>query len=408
MPSPPVARATTQKSRWCFTYHNYDRGVNYKHYFRNDNFNIKRIVWGYEQTGDNQIPHLQGYCEFNRSVRLAFVRRILDTAHWEGAIGSATANYLYCTKSQNFDSIGNFSKEAACGAESTKLHVTEIIKGLLNGKTSLQTMLSKEYASQHIYYDKIIRKIKEVRSMRELFLEWSQKRLRVWQYVVLKRVLTQGDRIVTWIYDERGNNGKSFLANYLSILYDFQLLDGQISCRDLAGVLNVNASGISLDVCRAAAHSLDYGAIECLKNGYLTSGKYAGKCLRFKPMKLVVFSNFYPDRSKLSQDRWDVLTVGEGPLENLDEDSVITPSQQHPFIEPPPDCDLSCSFNLRQFLIEHGVIEADRLVTATNESQTQVTISQSLSEDAGKYYFSNDQIYYFTLNHNCCQNAKRF
>ena len=94
-----------KKSRWCFTYHNYDRGVNYKPYFRNDTFNIMKI------------PHLQEYCEFKRSVRLAFVRRILDTAHWERAIESDTANYLYCTKSQNFYCIGNFSKEAACGAE---------------------------------------------------------------------------------------------------------------------------------------------------------------------------------------------------------------------------------------------------------------------------------------------------
>ena len=44
------------------------------------------MVWGNEQTDDKQIPHLQGYCEFNRSERLAFLRRIFDTAHWERAI----------------------------------------------------------------------------------------------------------------------------------------------------------------------------------------------------------------------------------------------------------------------------------------------------------------------------------
>ena len=69
--------------------------------------------------------------------------------------------------------------------------------------------------------------------MRELYVEWLQKRLRVWQYAVLKRVLTPGDRVVTWVDDQRGNNGKTFLANYLSILYQFQLLDGQTSCVEI-------------------------------------------------------------------------------------------------------------------------------------------------------------------------------
>ena len=362
----------SQRSRWTFTYNNYDRSINYKHFFRTENFNIKRAVWGFE-TGQNGIPHLQGYCEFNRSVRLGFVKRILNSAHWEGAIGTSTANYLYCTKGQNFESIGNFAKEAACQNDSKKLSNTEVIKGLLTDKTALQTMVGKEYAAQHIYYDKIVRKIRELRSIREIYEDWSSKRLRVWQYVILRRIFNQDERTVTWVYDFRGNNGKSFLANYISILYKFQLLDGQINCRDLSGILNVNAAGICLDICRASGNFVDYTAIECLKNGVMSSGKYAGKCLRFKPMKVIIFSNFPPDATKLSQDRWDILIVGEGILSNLDSDAIVTPSQQYPFIPPPNECELSTGFDLRQYLIDSGVIEPDA-------SALSQTLSQSLAE----------------------------
>ena len=358
MESPVNRRPTTQKCRWVFTYHNYERDINYRNYFRNPNFNIKRIVWGYEFSLLNNTPHLQGYTEFNRSVRLGFVRRILPNAHWEGATGTPTANYLYCTKGKNFETIGDFSKEASCPTESKKLSNISIIKGLLNEKTALQTMLSKEYACQHIYFDKIVRKIKNIRISYELHEEWAKKRLRVWQFKILERVLRQEERSVLWLYDANGNNGKSYLANYLSILYSFQLFDGQVNARDLAGMLDINASGICFDVCRAAENALDYNAIECLKNGCMSSGKYTGKCLRFQPMKIIVLSNFYPDCTKLSQDRWDILTVGEGILANMDEEAIVLPAERYPFSVQPPQIDLSTTFNLKQYLVDNGILDA--------------------------------------------------
>ena len=347
-----------QRQRWVFTLNNFDRNFNYKNYLRDANFKIKRAVWGYERAPQNGTPHLQGYAEFERSVRLGFVRRILAAAHWEGAIGSAQENYLYCTKTKSFDLIGDFSKEAAA-ASTKKLRTSEVIKGLLNPSTTLQTMLSREYASHHIYFDKIMRRIKEANAYRELYEEWSNKKLRIWQYTVLKRVLSQEERKVTWIYDMSGNRGKSFLANYMYLLYKFQLIDGQIKCRDLAGVLDIDSQGICIDVCRAAENTLDYNCLECLKNGIITSGKYAGICLRFKPKKVVVFSNFYPDCRKLSGDRWDILTTGEGVLQNVDDDNVIDPSLLYPFVAPPPACDLTPDFNIRKYLTDKGVIEAE-------------------------------------------------
>lgn len=242
-------------------------------------------------------------------------------------------------------------------------------------------MLSKEYSIQHVYYDKVVRRIKEVEILREMYEAWSTKRLRVWQYTILKRVLEQGERTVTWIYDVNGNNGKTYLANYLNILYKFQLFDGQINCRDLAGILNVNAIGVCLDVCRAAESQLDYNTIECLKNGCINSGKYSGKVLRFKPMKLVVFSNFFPDCTKLSQDRWDILPLGEGILSNLEAEDIIIPSAQYPFVPPPASCNLSPSFDLHAYLIHNGIIESD----GANAPSISTGAPAASSSHDGKY-----------------------
>ena len=41
--------------------------------------------------------------------------------------------------------------------------------------------------------------------------------------------MNQNDSEVLWITDFEGNSGKSFLAHYLHVLYNFQLLDGTMS-----------------------------------------------------------------------------------------------------------------------------------------------------------------------------------
>lgn len=87
-----------QVSRWIFTLNNYDTAFSYKDYISEMKHKVKRGVWGREIAPQTGTPHLQGYLEFFRTVRLAHVRKIFATAHWEAARGSSLANYEYCTK----------------------------------------------------------------------------------------------------------------------------------------------------------------------------------------------------------------------------------------------------------------------------------------------------------------------
>lgn len=296
-------------------------------------------------------------------MRLTFVRHVLQGAHWEGAHDSPLANYVYCTKSNNFECIGDFSAEQAAARDKSRgvlLNNQIIIKGLMSRKCYLQTMVSKEYSKNHLYFDKITKKIKEVELQNKMFNEWSTKKLRMWQYTALKRVMEQDDRKVAWICDSLGNNGKSFLGNYLSILYNFQLYDGQLTTRDLALVLDEAALGICFDVCRSSEHTFDYSVLECLKNGYISTGKYAGRCVRFKPMKIIVFANFYPILNKLSQDRWDLLTIGEGILGDNSQISIVDPTEQFAFIPPVAVCNLSSDFDFTAYLTREGIIDSRR------------------------------------------------
>ena len=270
-------------------------------------------------------------------------------------MGTPLSNFKYCTKGNRYEVIGDFTAEKLAASKKDNRRATlnvNIIKGLLTDKSALQIMVTKEYAKYHVYYDKVVRKIKQTRKLHEVYQEWCQKKLRLWQYNVFKRVLQQDQRRVTWVFDFIGNSGKSFLSNIMTILYNFQLLDGQINTRDLPNLLNVDAAGICLDVCRAAEGTFDYAVVETLKNGYSITGKYSGKCFRFTPMKVVVFANFLPQVNALSQDRWDILTVGEGVLADMTQDSIVDPSTEYPYVPPPADCDLSEDFDLEQFLVD--------------------------------------------------------
>ena len=120
-------------------------------HFRKEEFKVKRAVLRYEQGAENGTPHVQGYLELERSYRIAHVKRIYPTAHWEGARRSAQVNFEYCTKSGNFDVIGDFPREqlAVGGRGKRPASVALVLRGLLNPKTASQVRVSKEYLDRH-------------------------------------------------------------------------------------------------------------------------------------------------------------------------------------------------------------------------------------------------------------------
>ena len=106
-----VSQSCSQVNRWVFIINNYNANQNLLAHFRKEEFKVKRAVFGYERGAENGIPHVQGYLKLERSYRIAHVKRIYPTAHWEGARRNAQVNFEYCTKSGNFDVIGDFSRE---------------------------------------------------------------------------------------------------------------------------------------------------------------------------------------------------------------------------------------------------------------------------------------------------------
>lgn len=79
---------------WCFTLNNYSQEEE-DHIWQLD---VKYLVFGHEE-GENGTPHLQGYVEFNKKIRMAQAKKLLgDRVHVEKRLGTAKQASDYCKK----------------------------------------------------------------------------------------------------------------------------------------------------------------------------------------------------------------------------------------------------------------------------------------------------------------------
>lgn len=63
---------------------------------------------------------------------------------------------------------------------------------------------------------------------------------------------------------------------------------------------------VVFDYARDQFDKFPYSLVENWKNGRVFSTKYGSCVKRVAECRLIVFTNFMPDRSKLSKDRWDI------------------------------------------------------------------------------------------------------
>lgn len=66
---------------------------------------FKYIVAGHE-IGENETPHLQGYCCFKDQKTLGALKKIHPKAHWEKRMGTQQQAIDYCKKDGIFDEYG--------------------------------------------------------------------------------------------------------------------------------------------------------------------------------------------------------------------------------------------------------------------------------------------------------------
>lgn len=132
-----------------------------------------------------------------------------------------------------------------------------------------------------------------------------------WQAFLEYYVTTQPvqNREIVWVYDEKGNSGKSQFGKKMWFEHGALYL----TYATTANLINVvykakNRKIIIIDLTRARPKDVGsddlYAALESIKNGMIMNSKYETDVVGFSPPHMIVLSNQLPEPGKMSADRY--------------------------------------------------------------------------------------------------------
>ena len=143
-------------------------------------------------------------------------------------------------------------------------------------------------------------------SARKEILE-DVKELYPWQEEIIEMIKGRAPRReIYWYVDIEGEKGKTTFAEYLLLTRDdVEVYEGG-DYKELAFLVDIRKRIFIFDFVRENPEQISYGALEAIKNGKITSGKYQGAKKVFPKPWVFVFATFEPVYSKLSKDRWKI------------------------------------------------------------------------------------------------------
>lgn len=295
-------------------------------------------MYGVEMKIKPNTPHLQGYLElFKRQKLKNFFGKELTGWWFTGAKGTAEENINYVNKAQykedgTLDETNIYSrglpKEPKQGERTDLLKLKDAVD---EGMTYKDLVKNDEHFGTCARHEKFVKSyIKLVQAEKEtnklIETVYADFVPRPWQQRLLDILDQDPDpRHVHWIWDAVGNQGKSFMAKYLSLFHDATILKCAGTKTDLAFICSEQPSRIYLfDLSRTLEKKDDggsttsydpmdkvYDIIEDIKMGYIVSTKYQSHSGPIPVAHVVVFANWPPKKEKLSLDRWKIQRLDE-------------------------------------------------------------------------------------------------
>lgn len=291
-----VRTTNLQGTKWCVTIHGAIPDGTcpilawLKKEFDNEKYALAAVAY---ETGEQGIhPHWQIYFE---TVEVCRMKQIFSSAmeekqypfHIELAKGtrSANLNYVYATHKQHEIGWIHYAK----GHEQPQSY-------------------------------------KRLGSRKTKNILWLRDNMKPWQKWVTAKVTTGADyRDILWIFESKGNTGKTYLAKYLHFLHGAIITGGRSGDMKHAIARWKQITGhypvtIIIDLARSdSIPKSGYKAIEQIKNALFFSGKYqSGMVASCNPPNIVVFANHPPKTENMSSDRWIVKTICPETHELLD------------------------------------------------------------------------------------------
>lgn len=219
---------------------------------------LGNYVFG-QEIGEQGTPHLQGWLRLKTKMRITQLKSIkgLERFHWEQQRGTDAQAIQYCLKDNKYHS--NIPVKKFLPPRPLK-----IISELYPWQKELEDIVKHDADERSVY----------------------------------------------WIWETKGNVGKSTFCKYLCHKYNATYIDeGKKS--DLINIIynieNIDETSIIvIDVPRNNGNNVSYKAIEQIKNGIICNTKYETGMKLFNSPHIIIFSNYFPETCNLSKDRWKI------------------------------------------------------------------------------------------------------
>jgi len=293
-----VANESRAKS-WCFTINNYTPAI--EAHLQGLGAAVEYLVYGRE-VGDGGTPHLQGFVKFADRKRFSHVRSLLGSnPHLEVARNIA-ASVEYCKKDGNIFELGTLGPGQ--GHRSDLESFKDAVKGGMFSLDEIREDHSAAYARHPRFCLEYIRQHQPARAI-------EPHPLRPWQQLLNARLnLPADDRTIVFLVDPVGNSGKTWFSHYYASLHDNVQVMQPGKKADMAYALKENIRVLFIDAPRSKqGEFLQYDFLEDCKNGYVFSPKYESRVKQLDKLHLVVNMNESPDMTKLSLDRYSIVTI---------------------------------------------------------------------------------------------------
>lgn len=263
---------------------------------------VTYCVMGKEICPDTGRLHLQGYMELDSPKKLSTLQNLLPGVHFERRKKTAEQAANYCKKDGDFTEWGELKKQGK------RTDLTEFMDAVKDGKKKRQ--LIEDHPAVFARYNKFANDYIQIVKEDNVEKITEFEPMYPWQQEILDILAQPADpRTIVWVYDAWGNSGKTYLARYLVDSKDAFYTNGGKGT-DICYAFDYEKIVI-FDYVRDSVDWVNYGVIEQLKNGVLTSNKYESKTKRFETPHVLVFANFKYSPGKFSEDRMKLIELNQ-------------------------------------------------------------------------------------------------
>lgn len=293
---------TATATKWCFTEHDVDGQDPHK--WKTEK--VKYVHWQLEEAPDTGKEHYQGFIVFNSKQRLSACKKISPTAHWETMKGTLSQNLSYCSKAESRTAgpwqVGELPEDSS--GQRADIHE---LKRKIDEGIALEVIQEENplyFDHRYVVMARNMQKAKVSRLAKErLEAKYSASSLRPWQQEAMDLLAVQNDREILWIADFEGETGKSFLTQFLSISFGYQIL-GSGKFQDLVHILEPSAAGFVFDLPASCKEEfMPYSLMEKIKDGAIVGTKYEGGVKMLLSNKVIVMSNIGPNPDAFKKNR---------------------------------------------------------------------------------------------------------